>query len=108
MAHSGQQRSEKFTRQQWATIGIIGSVHFASAICISLQAPFYPQEVSYISFLEITCHFYVKMRKNIFSLMDLALELILSSSKYYSNTRIFENWPSKRKNKQGVGEFSSN
>ncbi|XP_059490056.1 MFS-type transporter SLC18B1-like [Neocloeon triangulifer] len=34
----------KFTRQQWATIVIIGSVHFGSAICISLQAPFYPQE----------------------------------------------------------------
>ncbi|XP_065334517.1 MFS-type transporter SLC18B1-like [Cloeon dipterum] len=34
----------RFTRQQWATIFIIGSVHFGSSICISLQAPFYPQE----------------------------------------------------------------
>lgn len=33
------------TRQQWFTLFVIGSVHFASAICVSLQAPFYPQEV---------------------------------------------------------------
>lgn len=34
----------KFTRKQWVTLFAIGSVHFSSAICISLQAPFYPQE----------------------------------------------------------------
>nr|CAD7441725.1 unnamed protein product [Timema bartmani] len=34
----------KFSRRQWLTLVGIGSVYFASAICISLQAPFYPQE----------------------------------------------------------------
>jgi hypothetical protein len=51
MAAPGQRRAERFTRQQWATIVIIGSVHFGSAICISLQAPFYPKEVSNIFIL---------------------------------------------------------
>ncbi|KAK6644832.1 hypothetical protein RUM43_001105 [Polyplax serrata] len=36
------------TRQQWFTLFVIGSVHFASAICVSLQAPFYPQEIDVI------------------------------------------------------------
>nr|CAD7410570.1 unnamed protein product [Timema cristinae] len=34
----------KFTKRHWFTLALIGSVHFASAICISLQAPFYPPE----------------------------------------------------------------
>ncbi|XP_054273005.1 MFS-type transporter SLC18B1-like isoform X2 [Macrosteles quadrilineatus] len=34
----------KLTKRQWMTMVAIGSVHFSSAICISLQAPFYPQE----------------------------------------------------------------
>ncbi|XP_063225439.1 MFS-type transporter SLC18B1-like isoform X2 [Bacillus rossius redtenbacheri] len=34
----------KFSRQQWLTLVGIGSVYFTSAICISLQAPFYPKE----------------------------------------------------------------
>nr|CAD7204864.1 unnamed protein product [Timema douglasi] len=35
----------KFTKRHWFTLALIGSVHFASAICISLQAPFYPPEL---------------------------------------------------------------
>ena len=35
-----------FTREQWAVLCVIGSVHFGCAICVSLQAPFYPAEVS--------------------------------------------------------------
>ncbi|XP_046668972.1 MFS-type transporter SLC18B1-like [Homalodisca vitripennis] len=34
----------KLTKRQWLTMAAIGSVHFSSAICISLQAPFYPYE----------------------------------------------------------------
>ncbi|KAF4522396.1 hypothetical protein B566_EDAN012979 [Ephemera danica] len=34
----------RFTRQQWFTIAVIGSVHFFTGICISIQAPFYPRE----------------------------------------------------------------
>jgi len=34
----------RLTKRQWLTMLAIGSVHFSSAICISLQAPFYPQE----------------------------------------------------------------
>uniref|UniRef100_A0A1B6M1Z0 Major facilitator superfamily (MFS) profile domain-containing protein n=1 Tax=Graphocephala atropunctata TaxID=36148 RepID=A0A1B6M1Z0_9HEMI len=34
----------KLTKRQWLTMAAIGSVHFSSAICISLQAPFYPHE----------------------------------------------------------------
>ncbi|XP_063235319.1 MFS-type transporter SLC18B1-like [Bacillus rossius redtenbacheri] len=32
------------TGQQWVTLFCIGSVHFCAAICVSIQAPFYPQE----------------------------------------------------------------
>lgn len=35
---------ESFTTKQWLTLIAIGSVHFSSSICISLQAPFYPAE----------------------------------------------------------------
>jgi len=35
---------KKLTKKQWLTLIAIGSVHFSGAICISLQAPFYPQE----------------------------------------------------------------
>lgn len=35
---------ESFTTRQWLTLIAIGSVHFSSSICISLQAPFYPAE----------------------------------------------------------------
>ncbi|XP_067014314.2 MFS-type transporter SLC18B1 [Anabrus simplex] len=34
----------KFTRRELVTLLVLGSVHFASSICISLQAPFYPKE----------------------------------------------------------------
>ncbi|KDR14079.1 MFS-type transporter SLC18B1-like [Zootermopsis nevadensis] len=34
----------RFTRDQWVVLSVIGSVHFGCAICISLQAPFYPAE----------------------------------------------------------------
>ncbi|XP_075235922.1 MFS-type transporter SLC18B1-like isoform X2 [Lycorma delicatula] len=40
----GDDMAPKFTKRQWLTLFAIGSVHFSSAICISLQAPFYPQE----------------------------------------------------------------
>lgn len=36
----------KFTLSEWIILGVVGSVHFCCAICISLQAPFYPEEVS--------------------------------------------------------------
>lgn len=35
-----------FTQRQWSTLAIIGLADFANAICVSLQAPFFPQEVS--------------------------------------------------------------
>lgn len=35
-----------FTRRQWYTLAIIGLADFANAICVSLQAPFFPQEVN--------------------------------------------------------------
>jgi hypothetical protein len=38
--------AKRFTREQWIVLCVIGSVHFGCAICISLQAPFYPAEVS--------------------------------------------------------------
>ncbi|KAJ4447888.1 hypothetical protein ANN_09897 [Periplaneta americana] len=36
-----------FNREQWTILGVIGSVHFGCAICISLQAPFYPAEAEH-------------------------------------------------------------
>lgn len=36
-----------FSKRQWSTLIIIGLADFANAICVSLQAPFFPQEVSY-------------------------------------------------------------
>lgn len=38
--------SLNFTRRQWLTLIVIGLADFCNAICISLQAPFFPQEVS--------------------------------------------------------------
>lgn len=35
-----------FTKRQWSTLIIIGLADFANAICVSLQAPFFPQEVT--------------------------------------------------------------
>ncbi|XP_065163951.1 MFS-type transporter SLC18B1-like [Atheta coriaria] len=34
----------KFTKRQWMTLLVIGIADFCNAICVSLQAPFYPQE----------------------------------------------------------------
>ncbi|KAK0084730.1 hypothetical protein PV326_006183 [Microctonus aethiopoides] len=34
----------QFTRRQWLTLIVISISDFANAICVSLQAPFYPQE----------------------------------------------------------------
>ncbi|XP_023017109.1 MFS-type transporter SLC18B1 [Leptinotarsa decemlineata] len=34
----------KFTRRQWLTLIVISIADFCNAICVSLQAPFYPQE----------------------------------------------------------------
>lgn len=36
----------KFTKRQWMTIVVMGIADFANAVCVSLQAPFYPHEVS--------------------------------------------------------------
>ncbi|KAL3282205.1 hypothetical protein HHI36_005399 [Cryptolaemus montrouzieri] len=33
-----------FTKRQWLTLVVIGIADFCNAICVSLQAPFYPQE----------------------------------------------------------------
>ncbi|CAG9864362.1 unnamed protein product [Phyllotreta striolata] len=33
----------RFTRRQWLTLIVIGVADFCNAICVSLQAPFYPQ-----------------------------------------------------------------
>ena len=38
----------QFTKRQWLTLIVISLADFANAICVSLQAPFYPQEVSKI------------------------------------------------------------
>ncbi|KAG8225191.1 hypothetical protein J437_LFUL001318 [Ladona fulva] len=38
------QGNGKYTRRQWLTLYVLGSVHLGSAVCISLQAPFYPVE----------------------------------------------------------------
>ena len=35
----------KFTKRQWVTLIVICIADFANAICVSLQAPFYPLEV---------------------------------------------------------------
>lgn len=37
---------DQFTRRQWLTLIVISIADFANAVCVSLQAPFYPQEVS--------------------------------------------------------------
>ena len=37
--------SKRLNNRQWLTLVALGSFHFSSAICISLQAPFYPEEV---------------------------------------------------------------
>jgi len=34
----------QFTRRQWATAAVIAFADFCSAVCVSLQAPFYPAE----------------------------------------------------------------
>ncbi|XP_076395815.1 MFS-type transporter SLC18B1 isoform X2 [Megachile rotundata] len=35
----------QFTKRQWLTLIVISIADFANAICVSLQAPFYPQEL---------------------------------------------------------------
>ena len=35
---------QKFNRKQWLTILVFAIADFCSAICVSLQAPFYPKE----------------------------------------------------------------
>lgn len=42
-----------FTQKQWLTIVVIAIADFCNAICVALQAPFYPQEVcTFYLFLE--------------------------------------------------------
>lgn len=38
-----------FSKRQWSTLIIIGLADFANAICVSLQAPFFPQEVRFLN-----------------------------------------------------------
>lgn len=45
----------KFTKRQWMTLIIIGLADFCNAICVSLQAPFFPQEVSSVQTKIFTC-----------------------------------------------------
>ena len=33
-----------FTKRQWVTLFVFAVADFCSAICVSLQAPFYPKE----------------------------------------------------------------
>ena len=35
----------QLSRRQWATAAVIAFADFCSAVCVSLQAPFYPAEV---------------------------------------------------------------
>lgn len=35
-----------FTKRQWATLLVMSLADFCNAICVSLQAPFFPKEVS--------------------------------------------------------------
>lgn len=49
----------QFTRRQWLTLIVISIADFANAICVSLQAPFYPQEVkwyTYKSLVDLKIH----------------------------------------------------
>ncbi|CAH2262327.1 jg26873 [Pararge aegeria aegeria] len=34
----------EFTRRQWLTVVVISVADFCNAICVALQAPFFPQE----------------------------------------------------------------
>jgi hypothetical protein len=36
----------QFSRRQWLTLMVFGIANFCNAICVSLQAPFYPMEVT--------------------------------------------------------------
>jgi hypothetical protein len=35
-----------FSKRQWLTLVVFSIADFCNAICVSLQAPFYPKEVS--------------------------------------------------------------
>lgn len=50
-----QPKSAKLSRRQWLTVLVFGVANLTSAVCISLQAPFYPLEVS-IYFIIIIDH----------------------------------------------------
>ncbi len=45
----------QFTRTQWLTLIVFSIADFCNAICVSLQAPFYPKEVSTATGLECVC-----------------------------------------------------
>lgn len=44
-----------FSKRQWSTLLIIGLADFANAICVSLQAPFFPHEVRIFERIESCC-----------------------------------------------------
>lgn len=44
----------QFTKRQWLTLIVISLADFSNAICVSLQAPFYPQEVSRNGYLMVS------------------------------------------------------
>lgn len=61
-------RISNFSKRQWLTLIVFSIADFCNAICVSLQAPFYPQEVrgphlisNIIWFIELgsSCHVYV-------------------------------------------------
>jgi hypothetical protein len=64
----------EFTRRQWLTLIVISIADFCNAICVSLQAPFYPQEVSFYQKKNI----YYRYCKLLTSIMHLLLQ-----HKYY-------------------------
>ena len=88
----------QFTRRQWATAAVIAFADFCSAVCVSLQAPFYPAEVahsySFISAFINQCQFR-SIIKRIISIirqainhlfMSMSPAMIKISCRYQSNT----------------------
>lgn len=80
-----------FTRRQWSTLTIIGLADFANAICVSLQAPFFPQEViETFLYLFIYLGLGVTLIKKIFKYLKEIL-LYLKMTFFFLNKVIFFN-----------------
>lgn len=83
----------KFTKRQWLTLIIIGLADFCNAICVSLQAPFFPQEVSFYFVIQNFGFFFNILASFNLSLIKLfALITRVKScfrlSKHYNNNPI--------------------